>query len=175
MRGPISHEPDIPWGISRPLHVNVPGLLQDDPLYRLLCAAFDDLLAPAVVALDCFDAYLDAALTPADFLPWLGGLVGAEPERAAIGRAHADYAEYGSVDALRAAAARAAGVGLDAVTVTDPGGVTWSSAPAEVTTEPRGPVRVVIRAAAVDAEPVRAAVEAARPVHCPVEVEVVAP
>jgi phage tail-like protein len=34
-----------------------------------------EVLAPVVATIDCLGAYLDPALTPEDFLRWLGGWV----------------------------------------------------------------------------------------------------
>src|ERR1700738_770801 len=76
MRGLISREEPGPFGVAAPLRRAVPAVYQEDPLFTLLCEAFDDLLAPAVTAVDCFDAYLDPWLAPDDFLPWLADLVG---------------------------------------------------------------------------------------------------
>jgi phage tail-like protein len=162
------------FGTAVPLRVNVPGLLLDDELFMLLCAALDDLLAPAVVALDCFPAYLDTALAPDDFLPWLAALVGAAtPQREAVAGATASYGERGTAAGIRAVAARAAGVPLDAVAVNDPGGVTWSSTPGSATAAAPRRARIRVDAPGADPDPVHAAVEAARPVHCPIDVEVV--
>ena len=51
----------------------LPGIYSDDDLTRRLVGAFDDGLVPVFVALDNVGAYLDPALTPPDFLRWLGG------------------------------------------------------------------------------------------------------
>jgi phage tail-like protein len=40
------------------------------------CLGLDEVIAPAIVTLDCLDAYLDPSLTPFDFLDWLAGWVG---------------------------------------------------------------------------------------------------
>jgi phage tail-like protein len=171
-------EVDVPFGTALPVHANVPGMLLDDELFMLICAAFDELLTPDVTALDCFPAYLDTALTPDDFLPWLGALVGAEPDREQIAGATASYAERGTAAGLQATAAQAADVALGAVTVKDPGGVTWSTTPGSATAiEPR-PALIRVQAPTDTAtaemtESVRAALEPSRPVHCPIEVEVV--
>jgi phage tail-like protein len=43
-------------------------------------AGLDLVLAPILATLDCLEAYLDPRLTPPDFLPWLAGWVGLEPD-----------------------------------------------------------------------------------------------
>jgi hypothetical protein len=178
MRLLISDVADVPFGSALPVHANVPGLLLDDELFRLLCAAVDDLLAPDVVALDCFAAYLDTGLAPDDFLPWLGGLVGAAPQREAIAGATASYGRRGTVAGIRATAASAAGVPADDVHVDDPGGVVWSATPGSAAPVTSGPARIRIQVPAGAAtaeltESVRMALEPSRPVHCPIDVEVV--
>ena len=175
MRGPIA---DVPFVSPRPLRSVVPGMLLDDDLFLALCLALDDLLSPALAAVDCFPAYLDPLLAPDDFLAWLGALVGAEPRRSSIAAAVAGYGDRGTATGLRASVAAAAGLDPSLVTVTDPGRVTWSRSPTAGAATPAAPARVVVgvpddRDRAACAEAVRAAVEAVRPVHCPVEVEVV--
>jgi len=178
MRLLISDVEAAPFRTALPLHANVPGMLLDDELFMLLCAALDDMLAPAVVALDCFPAYLDTALAPDDFLPWLGGLVGSAPERDQIAGATASYGERGTAAGMRAAAALVAGVALEAVTVEDPGGVTWSATPGSATSAEPGSAKIRVQVPTDTAttemtESVRTALEPSRPVHCPIEVEVV--
>src|SRR5215831_3420390 len=79
MRGPVSDTGPGPVGAAYRVSTPVPALFHEDPLFLELCAAFDELLGPLVAALDCFPAYLDPWLAPADFLGWLAALVGAEP------------------------------------------------------------------------------------------------
>jgi phage tail-like protein len=170
-----------PLQSSAPVGAVLPGILQEDPLLLQLCGMLDDLVAPVVAALDCFDAYLDPALAPADFLPWLGALLGASSERLDIASATADHAQCGTVGVLRRHAAYAAGVDLAQVTVIDPGGVSWSQAPGHATSLPPGtePIRVVVQVAADEAARVdelaattRVALERWRPAYLPLEVEV---
>ena len=125
-RGLIS-ETEVPFVSPSPVRQNVPGMFLDDELYLSLCAALDDLIAPDAVALDCLPAYLDPQLSPEDFLPWLGALVGAPADRAGIATAVTSYGLRGTPLGLRTIAAAAAGVPLDAVRLSDPGGVRWSS------------------------------------------------
>lgn len=135
MRGPISEEQPGALGVASALRQAIPAVYQEDPLFMLLCAAFDELLAPLVTAVDCFDAYLDPQLAPADFLPWLAALVGyrgpvrrgTSDERARIASAVRDHARRGTAFGVREAAARAAGVPLEQVELDDPGGTRWST------------------------------------------------
>ena len=143
MRGPIA-DSGLPFVTPRPLHAVVPGLLLDDDLFVALCAAMDDLLAPALAAVDCFAAYLDPALAPEDFLVWLGALIGAQPDRAAIAGAVPAFADRGTASGLRASVAAAAGVDLSQVTVVDPGRVTWSRTATVGAIAPGRPARVVV-------------------------------
>jgi phage tail-like protein len=146
MRGPISTEEPDALGVAAPLRRVVPGVYQEDPLFALLCRAFDDLLAPLVTAVDCFEAYLDPQLAPADFLPWLADLVGyqgtiraggagadggdgAATARDLIASAVRDHGRRGTAAGVREAAARAAGVPVEQVELDDPGGTRWSAAP----------------------------------------------
>ena len=54
----------------------MPSLLLGSDLADGLIDAFDVLLAPVFASIDNFDCYLDPALTPEDFLPWLASWVG---------------------------------------------------------------------------------------------------
>jgi phage tail-like protein len=176
MRGPIS-DTELPFATALPLRANLPGMLLDDELLMALCAALDDLLAPAVAALDCFGAYLDPGLAPEDFLGWLAALVGSEPSRPAIAAAVPGYADRGTATGLRECAAAAAGVPVEQATVVDPGGVSWSASAGSTPPPAAGAARIALTApAGADTDAlsaaVRAAVDASRPVHCPLEIEV---
>jgi phage tail-like protein len=138
MRGLISEaEPDA-LGVASALRQAIPAVYQEDALFMQLCAAVDDLIAPLVTAVDCFDAYLNPYLAPADFLPWLADLVGYQgpvsrqgtsDERARIAAAVRDHTRRGTALGVREAAARAAGVPLEQVELDDPGGTRWSAVP----------------------------------------------
>jgi phage tail-like protein len=136
MRGAVSDAGPVPVGAAYRTSRPVPAFFHEDPLFLELCAAFDEMLGPFVLALDCFSAYLDPWLAPADFLGWLGGLVGAqqgpEPElawRAHVAGAVRGYRARGTVQGLRAAAAAAAGVPDKQVSLTETGAVTWADTP----------------------------------------------
>jgi phage tail-like protein len=141
MRGLISSEQPGPLGVAAPLRRAVPAVYQEDPLFALLCESFDDLLAPLVTAVDCFDAYLDPWLAPGDFLPWLADLVGyqgtvktgSDAERGQIAAAVRGHGRRGTALGVREAAARAAGVPVEQVRLDDPGGTKWSAVPGGAT------------------------------------------
>src|SRR5262245_30308240 len=61
---------------SQPLGLCLPSLYQEDDLLHRLVAAFDEVLAPALLVLDNFAAYLDPSLAPIDFVGWLAQWVG---------------------------------------------------------------------------------------------------
>jgi phage tail-like protein len=121
---------------STPLLTRLPGVLQDDPFVELLCGVVDELLAPVLLTLDSLEAYVDPALTPEDFLPWLGGWVGfdagagwsAERTRHLIALATAMHAGRGTIEGVRFAVSVAAGSGASVV-VEDTGGVSVSTVP----------------------------------------------
>ncbi len=180
-RGPIS---DVDATLGMPLSVmgNVPGMFLDDALYVALCTAFDDLFAPILMAIDCLPSYLDPQLAPADFLPWLGGLVGSSADRDEIAGAVAGYGLRGTAAGLRRAAATAAGVPLRSVEIEDPGGASWSTVPglAENRRAVNAAVTIKIVAAAGSnpaavSAAVTSALEPSWPVHCAMRIEVVAP
>ncbi|QGN34978.1 phage tail protein [Microlunatus sp. Gsoil 973] len=65
-------------GLSNPapLADTLPAMLRADPFAAGLCQGLDEVLAPVMLSLDSFPAYLDLDTTPDDMLAWLGGWVG---------------------------------------------------------------------------------------------------
>jgi phage tail-like protein len=193
MRGLISEEKPGALGVASPLRQAIPAVYQEDPLFMQLCAAFDDLVAPLVTAVDCFDAYLDPYLAPADFLPWLADLVGyqgsvrrssttqgSDPEREQIASAMRDHTRRGTPLGVREAAARAAGVPVEQVRLEEPGGTTWSTAAGGAGRDwPQAAARLTVAAPGSQQETqkvreaVHAAIEAVAGVHCVITVDVV--
>ena len=55
-----------------PLCQHVPALLADDPLIVAFLDALDEVWAPVISTLDCFDSYLDPMLAPPDMVAYLG-------------------------------------------------------------------------------------------------------
>jgi phage tail-like protein len=196
MRGLISEQEPAALGIASALRQAIPAVYQEDPLFMRLCAAFDELMAPLVTAVDCFDAYLDPYLAPADFLPWLADLVGyqgtirrgTDAERELVATAVRDHARRGTALGVREAAARAAGVPLDQVELEDPGGTRWSTVPGGASNDPPASSTPHLRVpqpsqSAPDGThqnpqkilaAVRAAIEATAGVHCGITVELAA-
>jgi phage tail-like protein len=166
-----------------PIADTLPALYQEDDLARRLTAAFDDVLAPAISTIDNLGAYLDPALTPDDFLEWLGGWVAAlldetwpmERRRAFVAQAADLHRRRGTVaglvDHIR--------VFTDGdVEIREGGGVAWSAtsgAPLPGSAARSLHVRVTVaRSAEVDAARLDALVAAAKPAHLGHTVEVVA-
>ena len=177
-----------------PLGAALPGLYQEEPrasengvdrpnLALRLAAAFDELLAPVFSCLDNLDAYLDPQLAPPDFLEWLGGWIGVEPDenwplerrRKLVLSAVELYRWRGTARGLGRAVELFTGAQCEIV---DNGGVGWSLEPQR--TLPGSPepyVTVHLRvddAAAVDRARLDALLAAAKPAHVPATIEVVA-
>ncbi|MFK0238345.1 phage tail protein [Streptomyces vinaceus] len=91
---------NTPYPIGRYL----PAVYQEDGFAQRFTGGLDDVLAPAIAVLDSLDAYVDAALTPEDFLPWLASWVGlvldenlpADRQRELVAAAAALYARRGT-------------------------------------------------------------------------------
>lgn len=58
-----------------PLAGQVPSMLADDPMAVAFLEALDEVIAPAIGVLDCFDAYLDPRLAPPDMVGYLGSWI----------------------------------------------------------------------------------------------------
>ena len=50
----------------------VPAMLADDPFVRSFLASLDEVIAPAISVIDCFDAYLDPLIAPTDMVLYMG-------------------------------------------------------------------------------------------------------
>lgn len=132
MRGHIDGLP-TPASLAHAL----PAVFQDDDFTMRFVRAFDDVLAPLFLTLDTVDAYLDPALTPVDFLPWLGGWVGLdldenwsdEQARRLVSSATSLFAWQGTVAGVEALVMAWTGLSADALEITDSGGTSWSPAP----------------------------------------------
>ncbi len=164
-----------------PLGERLPAVFAQDDLMQRWVAGLDDLLAPLLVTLDCFDAYLRTDLAPEDFVLWLGSWLGAEsgPEangarlRAAVAAAAALHRVRGTAAGLAEAVRLAFGVRPE---IEESGGASWSARP--LGAFPGGPVPgVVVRLrvpdpSAIDRRLLEELVAAARPVHVPYRVEI---
>ena len=66
----------IPGALSPfPLAEHVPAMLSDDPMIVAFLEALDEVWAPVITTLDCFDAYLDPRLAPPDMVSYLGSWI----------------------------------------------------------------------------------------------------
>jgi phage tail-like protein len=177
MRGTIAGLPS-----PHPIGASLPGLYRDDPLAQRLTSAFDEVLAAAVQVLDCFPAYLDPTLAPADFLEWIGSWVGAVPDETwPLERRRAFVASAAELFRMRGTAAGlAAHVAVftgGEVEIAEPGAAGWSREPGAAV--PAGPstdlfIRVrVSDPGTVSVPRLEALVAAAKPAHVPHRLEIV--
>jgi len=168
-----------------PVASRLPVVLQEDEFLQRFVAAFDDLLAPVFLTLDSLAAYFDPALAPPDFLEWLCGWVGIEPDdswsvdrrREIVASAVEVHRWRGTVRGVQ----RAVELVVDgAVTATDSGGTAWSPAPgADLPGEAEPSLRIVLHvpdAAAVDVRRVERVIAGVKAAHVPhvLEIEEVA-
>lgn len=169
-----------------PLATALPAVYQGESFTERFLSACDDVLAPVLSTLDNVDAYLDPALCPPDFLPWLAGWVGLEldenwtldQQRRLVATTVQMLQWRGTRRGLVELIQRFLGIDADQIEVTDSGGVSWSVAPGSADTDPTPPtLRVRIRVAApdeVDGRRLEHLVAASTPAHVAHEVEVVA-
>lgn len=166
-----------------PIVGTLPALYQEDGLARRLTDAFDEVLAPAISTIDNLGAYLDPALTPDDFLEWLGSWVAAlldetwpiERRRAFVAQAADLHRRRGTLAGL----ADHVRVFTDGeVEIAESGGVAWSATSGgSLPGAPRPSLHVrvtVPRVSDVEAARLDALVAAAKPAHLGHTVEVVA-
>lgn len=166
-----------------PIIDTLPALYQEDVLARELTAAFDEILAPAISTIDNLGAYLDPALTPDDFLEWLGGWVAAlldetwpiERRRAFVAQAADLHRRRGTVAGLADHVRVFTGGEVDIV---EGGGAAWSvTSGGAPPGSGRRSLHVRVRvpdASDVDVARLDALVAAAKPAHLGHTVEVVA-
>jgi phage tail-like protein len=168
-------------GLTSPVPVGtrLPAVLQEDDLLQRFTGAFDDALAPVYLTLDALACYVDPQLAPADFLEWLCGWVGIEPDetwtterrREIVAHAAAVHRWRGTPRGV-AEAVRLVVEGD--VQVRDNGGSSWSAAPAgrlPGAAEPALHVRVVARGP-VDRPRVERVIGAVSAAHVPFTLEI---
>jgi phage tail-like protein len=169
---------DMPY----PLWTLLPAVLQEDEFTVRFTAGLDDVLAPAVSALDCLPAYLDPDTAPADFLAWLAGwfdLTLAEDlpparRRAAVAAAVPLSQVRGTPEGLRRQLELATGAEVE---VTDSGGVGVGRTPGSAlpgSDVPTVTVRVTLPAgaAALDERLLHELITAGKPAHVAHRLEV---
>jgi phage tail-like protein len=178
MRGTI---PGLPSPL--PLADTLPGLLRADRFAESLCASFDEVLAPVLLSLDGFPAYLDLGTAPEDMVEWLGQWLGitvdpnAAPaqQRNLLKSAGELHRRRGTKRGLELAVQAEFGV---PVQVVETGASSWSTEPGgELPGEPVPAVVVVARPRAgqeVDVERLDALVNAIKPAHIQHRVQVAA-
>jgi phage tail-like protein len=165
-----------------PLSTLVPGVLQEDPFLVRMTSGLDAVLAPAISALDCIDAYVDPLIAPPDFLEWLATWVGAalddhwpeERRRRTVLAAAALHRLRGTVEGIRSVVALATGADVE---VLEPGSTSWSTSPTDEP-KPDESTAIVVRAYVDRPDLVRAAaldelVSLCKPAHLPHTIEVV--
>ena len=160
----------------QPIADQLPGVLAEDGFTRRFTQALDEVLAPVMLTLDGFVAYLDPALAPPDFLDWLAGWVAlpvreqwtVEQRRGLIAHAVELHRWRGTRRGLVAHLTLLTG---GRVTVTETGKAlasVESTDPAGETVAPLVEITVAVPAgSAVDAGRLRAAVSGHVPAHVP--------
>jgi phage tail-like protein len=160
-----------------PLEAQIPAMLAEDPLVCAFLRALDEVIAPAIQTLDCFDAYLDPRLAPPDMTAYLGSWVLADIDsvwdesaiRDDVANAHQRASWSGTAHAIRARLVprEAASVDID-----DSGATLVSmtpTSPADWAIDDGPTVRVRINATDIDS--VRRIVASLVPAHVTLEVE----
>lgn len=56
------------------------SMLIEDPVAQKICASLDEVLAPIISSLDCYDSYLDVFLAPMDFVKYMCTWILVNPE-----------------------------------------------------------------------------------------------
>lgn len=63
-----------------PMIAYTSSLLQADRIAQMLCASLDDVLAPIISVLDCYDSYLEPFVAPIDFVEYMSSWILVHPE-----------------------------------------------------------------------------------------------
>ncbi|MGH9056416.1 MAG: phage tail protein [Acidimicrobiales bacterium] len=166
---------------ARPIGPGLPPLFQEDGFCRRMTMAFDDVLAPVLATLDCWDSYLDPHLAPDDFVDWLASWVGVdidetwtlERRRELVERVVALYQVRGTAAGLAAHVALYAGATPEIVESGDCGWSATADTPLPGSAQPHLLVRLqVADPSAVNRTTVERIAAASRPAHLPVVVEI---
>lgn len=157
-----------------PLADTLPSVLREDSFARELCASLDEVLAPVLLSLDGFPAYLDLTTTPEDMLAWLAQWLGVsvdvtqdlDTQRGLLRAAGELHATRGTQRGIQLAVESALGVPVD---VTETGAAAFSATPGgDLPGEPGARVVVVVRprpGQTIDPDRVDAVVKASKPAH----------
>lgn len=166
-----------------PLGSYLPALYQEDDFAQRFTAALDEVVSPVFVALDNLEAYLDPRLSPEDFLEWLGGWVGVQPDETwPVDRRRGLVAAAVDLHRVRGTAAGIASlVALSTggeIEIAEPGAAGFSTTPgAAIPAGTAAELYIRVRVpdpAAVSAARLDALVRAAKPAHLPHRIEIVA-
>jgi phage tail-like protein len=84
-------------------------MLAEDPLICAFLRSLDEVVAPVIQVLDCFDAYLDPKMAPPDMLAYIGSWILADVEdvwfedaiRDDVAKAHERATWAGTAQAIR--------------------------------------------------------------------------
>jgi phage tail-like protein len=164
---------------AHPIGQRLPAVYQEHQFVQQLTEALDEVLAPVLLTLDSFAAYLDPHLAPEDFLDWLAGWVAyplddawpAAQRRALVAEAVQLHRWRGT---RRGLAKHVELLTRGTVEVVDNGGCGWSPHPGTDppgTARPRIEVTVRTRAGAqVDPAVIRTLIVDSLPAHVPVTV-----
>jgi phage tail-like protein len=165
-----------------PLGPTLPAIYQEDDFAQRMLDGLDTVVAPIYSTLDNFDAYLDPATAPEDFLAWLAGWVGIALDeswdqarrRMIVARAVELYRMRGTAAGLAGQVEIQTG---GSVEIMENGATAWSVDPGgdmPGSPEPLVVVRVTVRdPKAIDAGKLDALVAAAKPAHVLHRIEIV--
>ena len=165
-----------------PLGPTLPAIYQGDDFAQRFLAALDEVVAPVYSTLDNFDAYLDPAIAPDDFLVWLAGWVGIGLDeswddarrRAIVARAVELYRMRGTAAGLAGQVELQTG---GSVEIMENGATSWSVDPGgdlPGSPEPLVVVRVTVPdPKTIDATRLDAVVASAKPAHVLHRIELV--
>ena len=133
-----------------PLVEHIPAQLSEDPMICAFLDALDEVWAPVITTMDCFDSYLDPRMAPPDMVAYLGSWILAlmddtqdeEQLREDVAKAHLVAAWSGTTQILHTRLVPREAAAID---VRDPGSVHVSTVPTDPAswTDPEDP-RVVI-------------------------------
>jgi len=152
------------------------ALLQGDRIAQMLCASLDDVLAPVISVLDCYDSYLDPFVAPIDFVRYMSSWILVHPElgwdeeavRKSLAHAMNFYSCRGTASGYIEYLSTVFDIDVE---VTDTGSVTTSrdfTDPSTWPTAPEPAVTVTVRGrdgAPVNLELIRMVLGAATPAH----------
>ncbi len=166
-----------------PLAETLPGLLRSDRFAENLCASLDEVLAPVLLTLDGFPAYLDLGTAPEDMVEWLAQWLGITVDpNAALARQRTLLRSAGELHARRGTR-RGIEMAVEAelgvpIEVVETGASTWSNEPGgKLPGVPVPAIEVIARpqaGQAVDTERLDALVSAMKPAHVQHRVRVAA-